>query len=87
VDFAVLRTRTFESPQWLRGGFRGVDQQAVVILPLQDWNINNGFFCAAEMCVGQDLCLGGREAVQFPGKGGCLMLVFFLPLPRLGYNC
>ena len=83
VDFAVLRTRLFESPQWLQGGFRGVDEQAVVILPLQDWDFNNGVFCApAEMSPGQDLCLGGLEAVQLSGSGGCLILVFFLPLPR-----
>ena len=83
VNFAVLRTRPFVSPQWLQGGFRGVDEQAVVILPLQNWDINNGFFCApAEMRPGQDLCLGGLEAVQLSGSGGCLILVFFLPLPR-----
>jgi hypothetical protein len=82
VNFAVLRVKSFESPQWLRDGFRGVDEQAVVVLPLQNWNINNGFFCVAEMSPGQDICLGGREEVQLSRNGGCLILVFFLPLPR-----
>lgn len=82
TNFAVLRIRSLESTEWLQRGFRGLDEQAVVILPLQDWVIANGLFCAAEVRKGQDLCLGGLEAVQLSGSGGCLVLVFFLPLPR-----
>lgn len=81
VSFAVCRIRRVGTSGLLRGGLRGVDE-AIVLIPLEPWNVDNGLFCPAQINPGQDICLGGLEEVAMPGTGGCLILLIFLELPR-----
>jgi hypothetical protein len=82
VGFGVVRIRSSGGPARLHGGLRGVNE-VVVLIPLQEWNVDNGLFCTARITTGQDICLGGLEEVVFPGSGGCLVLMLFLELPTL----
>jgi hypothetical protein len=81
VSFAVCRIRGVGTSGLLPGGLRGVDE-AVVLIPLELWNVDNGLFCPAQINPGQDICLGGLEEVAMPRTGGCLILLIFLELPR-----
>lgn len=82
VGFAVCRILPLERPDCVRGGLRGADDNAVVLIPLQEWSPGNGLFCAGRLIPGQDICLGGAEEVVFPGTGGCLVLMLVLEVPR-----
>ena len=82
VGFGVCRIRPLERPDRLRGGLRGADDIAAVLIPLQEWSPRNGLFCETKLIPGQDICLGGAEEVIFPGTGDCLVLMLFLKLPR-----
>jgi len=82
VGFAVCRIQASGKPQWVRGGLRGAEDDAVVLIPLQEWTPDNGLFCAGQLVPGQDICLGGAEEVAFPGTGDCLVLMLVLRLPR-----
>lgn len=82
VGFAVCRIPASGKPQWVRGGLRGAEDEAVVLIPLQEWSPGNGLFCAGQLIPGQDICLGGAEDVVFPGTGDCLVLMVVLRLPR-----
>jgi hypothetical protein len=82
LGFAIVRISPLGGPERLHGGLRGVNE-AVVLIPLQEWNVDNGSFCTARIKMGQDVCLGGLEEVVFPGSGGCLVLMLFLELPTL----
>jgi hypothetical protein len=82
VGFAVCRILPLERPECVQGGLRGIDESAVVLIPLQEWSPSNGLFCTGRLILGQDICLGGAEEVVFPGTGGCLVLMLILRLPR-----
>lgn len=78
----ISRTRPLAGPVYVKEGFGGSDEEVVVLIPLEKWDAGNGLFCAAQVSLGQDICLGGSEPITFPGTGGCLMIVFFMRLPR-----
>jgi hypothetical protein len=80
--FAVCRVQSSQEPHWMRGGLTGAEDDAVVLVPLQEWSSGNGLFCVGRLIPGQDICLGGAEEVVFPGTGACLVLVLILRLPR-----
>jgi hypothetical protein len=82
VGFAVCRIPASGKPQWVRGGLRGAEEDAVVLIPLQEWSPGNGLFCTGRLAPGQDICLGGAEEVVFSGTGDCLVLMLVLRLPR-----
>jgi len=82
VGFAVCRIQSSEEPYWVRGGLRGAEDDAVVLVPLQEWSPGNGLFCTGRLIPGQDICLGGAEEITFPGTGDCLVLMLILRLPR-----
>jgi len=82
VGFGIGRIKHLGGPERLYGGLRGVDE-VVVLIPLEEWCVDNGLFCAARIKAGEDICLGGLEEVVFPGTGGCLVLMLFLELPAL----
>ena len=82
VGFGVCRILPLERPDRLRGGLRGADDIAAVLIPLQEWSPRNGLFCETKLIPGQGICLGGAEEVIFPGTGDCLVLMLFLKLPR-----
>jgi hypothetical protein len=82
VGFGIGRIRPSGGPERLHGGLRGVDE-VVVLIPLQEWCVDNGLFCTARIKMGQDICVGGLEEVVFPGTGGCLVLMLFLELPTI----
>lgn len=80
----VCRTRRTATAGWLEGGFGESDEEVVVLLALEKWDVNNGLFCTGQVNAGQDICLSGSEPVQFPGTGGCLVVVFFMNMPFVG---
>lgn len=83
-SFVVCRIRPLKSAKWLNQGIRGTNEEVVVLIPLETWDSDNGLFCTSQIKPGQYICVEGKEAVQFPGTGGCLVLLLCLKLPKVG---
>ncbi|KAK6430483.1 hypothetical protein LTR95_013362 [Oleoguttula sp. CCFEE 5521] len=70
--------------QMLPDGWRGRQfaEEIVVLLPLEAWHPDNGFFADGRVEPGQDVCLEGAEAIVLPGEGPCTVVMISLKLPR-----
>lgn len=78
--WAICRTRALKQPQELVKGIRNDNKEAVVLIPLDRWSQENGLFVDALIEEGQDICVGGAESIQFPGTGGCILVMIVLRL-------
>lgn len=80
--WALCRTRPLDGPLRLPDGIRGKEDEALVLIPLERWDARNGLFVDSQIEVGQEICVGGAEPLNFPGTGGCVFILLVLKLPR-----
>ena len=79
--YGVCRTKTLGSVQALQKGIREIEEEIVVLIPLDTWDNRNGLFVDTKLDPGQDICVGGSEQITWPGTGGCRLILLCLKIP------
>lgn len=77
MERAAIRIGTLGKPAVLRTGIRG--RPCInIMLPLERWTPENGFFLNTTLEAGQAIVMDGQEPLRFPPVGGCLVIMFEL---------
>jgi hypothetical protein len=76
-SWAAIRIKQLPKPGRLSGFSNKT--QIVVLIALNKWNKENGFFLSdVAMESGEDIILNGGDEIVFPGPGGGLVIIFYL---------
>lgn len=77
-SFVVVKIKSFSKPGRLPEGIANSKDFVVVLVALETWNQNTGFFLnEMELEKGEDIIVNGGDEIVFSGHGGGLITMIF----------
>ena len=76
--YAVVKMKNLPHHGRVAEGLAKSKDFAVVLIALETWNENNGFFLSdRELASGEDIIVNGGDQIMFSGRGGGLVIILF----------
>lgn len=76
--YAAVKMKNLPRPGRVAEGLAKSKDFVVVLIALETWNQNNGFFLSdVELASGDDIIVNGGDEIIFPGHGGALVVILY----------
>ena len=77
-SYAAVKIKNLPKPGRVSEGLAKSKDFVVVLVALETWNQNNGFFLSdVELASGEDVIVNGGDEITFPGHGGGLVIILY----------